>query len=67
MAKKKNVSFFGAYDVYLTRKNIAVRRVSTKSDNGVMVFKDTTRYYPRTKSNMVSLSRTYGRVRYGRK
>lgn len=67
MAKRKQVSFLGADDVYLTRKNIAVRRVSTKSDNGVMVFKDTTRYYPRTKSNMASLSRTYGRVRRGRK
>ena len=69
MAKRnrKKVFFLGADDVYLTKKNIAVRRVSTKMDNGVQVFKDTTRYYPRTKANMTALSRTYGRVRRGRK
>ncbi len=66
MAKRKQVSFYGANDVYLTKKNIAVRRISTKSDNGIMVFKDTTRYYPKTKSNMASLSRICGRVRHGR-
>ena len=64
---RKKVFFFGADDVYLTKKNIAVRRVSTTTSNGVQVFKDTTRYYPRTKANMTALSRTYGHVRRGRK
>ena len=32
---RKKVFFFGADDVYLTKKNIAVRRVSTTTSNGV--------------------------------
>lgn len=70
MAKKKNrkkVFLLGADDVYLTKKNIAVRRISTSTSNGVQVFKDTTRYYPRSKANMTALSRVYGHVRRGRK
>lgn len=54
----------GADDVYLTRKNIAVRKVFS-GRNGRIV-SDRTNYYPKTAENMRIVRSNWGRVRFGR-
>ena len=65
MAKKsiKN-SVKGADDVYLTKKNIAVRKVFS-GRNGRIV-SDRTTYYPRTAENMKIARSNWGCLRFGR-
>ena len=47
---KKKVDLKGADDVYLTEKNIAVRR--TVEDKRGRVVSDVTTYYPKTRENL---------------
>lgn len=65
MAKKsKRISVQGADDVYLTKKNIAVRKIFS-GRNGRIV-SDQTKYYPRTAENMRIARNAWGRIRFGR-
>lgn len=64
MKKTKRISVQGADDVYLTKKNIAVRTVLYRGkDCG---FVDKTKYYPRTAENMKIARSNWGRLRFGR-
>ena len=68
MAKYSTKNIFkGADDVYLTKKSIAVRRVSSsRKADGTFLLQDKTRYYKKNARNMKLLKSTYGRVRFGR-
>ena len=67
MSKRKRNVFAGADDVYLTKKFIAVRDISTRfNKNGKMTFVDKTKYLKRTAKNMQLLKKTQGNVRFGR-
>lgn len=66
MAKRNK--FYGADDIYLTKRSIAVRRVSTvRSKSGRAVLKDKTTYIPRTERNLRQAKSIYGYLRNGRK
>ena len=66
MAKFRN-KFAGADDIYLTKNSIAVRRVSTyRTRKGEQVYSDKTKYFKRTKNNLIQASSLYGRLRFGR-
>lgn len=59
--------FAGADDIYLTKKNIAVRKVSTFYDkNGKFHMTDTTKYYKKTAKNLANAKSIHGYIRYGR-
>ena len=59
--------FAGADDIYLTKKNIAVRHVSTWYDkNGKFHYSDVTKYYPKTSNNLAKAKKIHGNIRYGR-
>ena len=62
---RKMSSIYSADDVYLTKKNIAVRKVLS-GRNGRIV-KDETRYYPRTQNNIRIATSVWGPLRMGRK
>ena len=68
MAKRKNlIRFSGADDIYFTKKNIAVRNVSTwYDDKGKFHLADKTKYYPKTKRNISSAFNVFGYIRNGR-
>lgn len=62
--KGRRISVRGADDVYLTKKNIAVRQVLYRGkDRG---FVDKTTYYPRTAENIKIARSNWGRLRFGR-
>ena len=62
--KSRRISVIGADDVYLTKKNIAVRKVFS-GRNGRIV-SDRTNYYPKTAENMKIARSHWGRLRFGR-
>ena len=66
VSKKKNI-FRGADDIYLTKKNIAVRRVSSyTTKKGRFVLKDKTTYIPKTEKNLRRAKAVHGYIRNGR-
>ena len=63
----KRNKFAGADDIYLTKKNIAVRKISTWYDKkGKFMMNDVTKYYPKTKRHLDLANSIYGYVRKGR-
>ena len=65
--KRKRNKFAGADDIYLTRKNIAVRKVSTRNlGNGNYRVTDKTIYYPKTRKNLNQANSIFGKLRFGR-
>lgn len=59
--------FAGVDDIYLTKKSIAVRHVSTSYDkNGKFHLSDVTKYYPKTSKNLSQARRIHGYIRSGR-
>lgn len=62
--KSKRISVQDADDVYLTKKNIAVREIRYGGCN--RGFYDKTTYYPRTAENMKIARKDWGRLRFGR-
>ena len=68
LIKGVNMSKFnGADDIYFTKKNIAVRNISTWIDKrGKYHCNYKTKYYPKTKSNVKQVIKTFGFVRNGR-
>lgn len=67
MAKFKRNKFMGADDIYLTKKNIAVRRISVYlTKDGSLRQSDKTRYYKKTSSNLRKARDIYGFIRKGR-
>ena len=64
MAKNK---FYGADDIYLTAKNIAITHVkSIKDKQGNWRTLTKTTYVPKTKGNLNEARRVYGYIRKGR-
>lgn len=64
--KRKN-KFAGAYDIYLTKNSVAVRKLSTTQiKSGVYRVYDNTKYYPKTRSNLNQAHQICGHIRYGR-
>jgi|GEM_PF-6542266 len=67
--KKQNIKksfLYGADDIYLTNKYIAVRRVSSSRSNGKARLSDKTYYYPKTRDNLRVAGSIYGNIRKGR-
>ena len=66
MSRLKN-KFAGADDIYLTKKSICVRNLTTyNKGNGVYHRVDKTRYYPKTAKNLKLAGSLVGHIRYGR-
>lgn len=66
--KQTTNKFAGADDVYTTNNKIAVRRIrSTVDKTGNITLTDTTRYFPKTKSNLKAARSAHGKLRAGRR
>jgi hypothetical protein len=57
----------GADDVYVTDKNIGVRKVTKKYNRtGLIETTDTTRYFPKTPKNMLLAEQLFGKPKKNR-
>lgn len=66
MARLRN-KFAGVDDIYFTKKNIAVRNISTYQDkHGNYRMVDKTRYYPKSSKNLSQARRIHRYIRSGR-
>ena len=63
MATRKN-KFYGADDIYLTKKSICVTKISSSSKNGVFTLSEVRRYYPKTFKNLKLASSVHGQIKY---
>lgn len=66
MANKRSI-FAGADDTYLTKKNIAVKRLSsTKDSKGNWTLVEKTTYVPKTVGNLNEAKKIHGYIRKGK-
>ena len=62
--KRKSNKFAGADDIYLTRKSICVKSVSSrKNKDGVYTVVEKKKYYPKTKKNLNQAKAIHGYLR----